>query len=263
MARDFKTLVVETPYPHVLCVKLNRPPVNAINTQMATELRDFWRDIESAPDEFRCIVLTGAGKMAFCAGGDLKERDGMSDEEWTSQHRVFESAVRAHLNSPIPILAAVNGFAYGGGLELALCCDFTYSSSSARFALPEVGLGIMPGAGGTQTLARCVGERRAKELIFTGESFSADDAMAWGVINKVVVGSRLLETAFDTARRIAANSPAAVQRAKLAIHYGLQADLYTGLRLELRLYATLIPSVDRRKGVRAFNDRRRPGTFGD
>src|SRR3954468_19687215 len=140
--------------PHVLVVTLDRPEVlNALNTQMGRDLYDLWTKLTAEPGETRCVVLTGSGERAFCAGGDLKERDGMTQAQWQAQHELFERGFMALMEFPLPVLAALNGHAFGGGLEIALCCDFIYASSAARFALPEVRLGIMPGGGGTQNLA--------------------------------------------------------------------------------------------------------------
>src|SRR6185369_3963219 len=171
---------------------------------------------------------------------------------------LFERAVRAFVGCPVPVIGAVNGAAYAGGCELALCCDFLYAAENARFALTEVTLGIMPGAGGTQNLARAVGERRAKELILSGLPFTAAEAEAWGLVNRVVEPSDLLETAIGIARRIAANGPIAVRQAKQAIHRGMQMSLWDGLAFEIEAYNRLVSTEDRREGVLAFNERRPP-----
>ena len=164
--QSYATLVLANPLAHVLQVTLNRPEVaNAFNTQMATDLVHCFEHLALDAGDYRCIVLTGAGERAFCAGGDLKERDGMSNAAWTEQHLVYERMIRAVIDCPLPLIAAVNGAAFGGGCELAAAVDFVYASENARFAMTETSLGIIPGAGGTQTLARAVGERRAKELI--------------------------------------------------------------------------------------------------
>src|SRR6266566_6769095 len=182
MDRQYETTRVEGRGEGLLLLTLNRPDVaNAMNTQMGRDLLAFFDEINAAPARLRCIVLTGAGERVFCAGGDLKERNGMSDEAWQDQHLLFERMIRAFIGCAVPVIGAVNGAAYAGGCELALCSDFIYAAETARFALTEVTLGIMPGAGGTQNLARAVGERRAKELILSGVPFSASEAETWGL----------------------------------------------------------------------------------
>ena len=189
----WQTLEVTAPAPHVLLVTLNRPAVaNALNTQMGTDLRDLWVGLTRDAGDTRAVVLTGSGTKAFCAGGDLKERNGMTVETWQRQHEIFEEAYWTLMELPVPVIAAVNGHAYAGGLEMALACDFAYAVPGARFALTEVTIGIMPGAGGTQNLPRAVGERRAKEIILTGRPFSAAEALEWGVLNRVVEPEQLL-----------------------------------------------------------------------
>jgi enoyl-CoA hydratase/carnithine racemase len=203
------------------------------------------------------VIITGQGDTAFCAGGDLKERNGMSDESWQAQHVIFERMVRAIMGCPIPVLAAVNGAAYGGGCEIAAASDFIYAARGARFALTEVTLGIMPGSGGTQNLVRAVGERRAKELILSGLPFTAEQAEAWGLVNRVVGPQGLMEATLAIERRIAGNGPIAVRQAKQAIHRGLQMSLWDGLAFEIEAYNRLVPTEDRREGVAAFNERRK------
>jgi enoyl-CoA hydratase len=259
MSREYETLQLEDLGDGLLLLTLNRPSVaNALNTQMARDLLAFFDEVSAAPNRQRCIVLTGAGDKAFCAGGDLKERLGMSDEAWQDQHLIFERMVRAFMACPVPVIGAVNGAAYGGGCELALCCDFAYAAETARFALTEVTLGIMPGAAGTQNLPRGVGERRAKELILTGRSFSAGEAYEWGMLNRVCAPAVLRNEAIETGRRIAENAPIAVRQAKHAIHFGLQMDLASGMMLEIEAYNRMVPTEDRREGVRAFNEKRKP-----
>jgi enoyl-CoA hydratase len=256
---DFETLILEGVDEHVAVIRLNRPNAsNALNTQMGLDLVRYFEDVALDPKGLRCIVLTGSGDKAFCAGGDLKERRGMSDEAWTRQHVIFERMVRALIDCPVPIIGAVNGAAYGGGCEIAGCCDFLYAAETARFALTEVTLGIMPGGGGTQTLPRAVGERRAKELILTGKPFSAMEARAWGLVNEVLPLPDLLREALATASRIARNAPIAVRQAKLSIHRGLQSSLRDGLALEIEAYNRMVPTEDRREGVLAFNQKRPP-----
>ncbi|MGH3465821.1 MAG: enoyl-CoA hydratase/isomerase family protein [Burkholderiales bacterium] len=255
----YQTLEMEQRGEHVLLVRLSRPQVlNALNTQMGRELLELWTRLGTEPGPLRCVVLTGAGERAFCAGADLKERDGMAQADWQAQHELFERGFLALIEFPLPVIAALNGHAFGGGLEIALCCDFIYAAPGARFALPEVRLGIMPGGGGTQNLARAVGERRAKELILSGRQFSADEGVSWGAFNKV--GS--VSEALETADAIAANAPLSVRQAKKAIHYGLQTDVLTGYRFEIEAYNRLVDTDDRREGVRAFNEKRKPTFHG-
>lgn len=256
---SYETLLVEPVADHVMLVTLNRPAsANALNTAMGLELVDYFEKIAMAPGDLRCVILIGAGDKAFCAGGDLKQRHGMSDAAWREQHLVFERMARAILACPLPVIAAVNGSAYGGGLEIAACCDFIYAASTARFALPEVRLGIIPGAGGTQTVARAVGERRAKELQMSAEPFDAAQAAEWGLVNRVVAPAALRDTAIERARIIAANAPLAVRQAKQAIARGLQMSLADGLAFEIEAYNRLVPTRDRSEGVTAFNERREP-----
>ena len=175
MTKTYATLAMSEPQPHILLVTLNRPEAaNAMNTQMGIDLLDLFDGLAAAPRTCRVVVLTGAGARVFCAGGDLKERNGMTDQQWQDQHLIFERAIRAVINCPVPVIAAVNGAAFAGGMETALCCDFIYAADHARFALTEVTLGIMPGAGGTQNLPRAVGGRRAKEILLTGKPFTAE-----------------------------------------------------------------------------------------
>ena len=254
---NYQTLLVEERDEHVLLVTLNRPQVlNAHNTQMGKDKLDLWTRLTAEPGAIRCVVLTGAGERAFCAGGDLKERDGMTDAAWSAQHEIFERAFLALLELPLPVIAAVNGHAFGGGCEMALSCDFIYAARGARFALSETKLGLIPGVGGTQTLPRAAGERRAKELILTGQAFDAQQGYEWGVVNRVC--DNVVEEALATARAIADNGPLAVRQAKKAVHYGLQMDLATGIRFSIEAYNQLVGTEDRREGVRAFNEKRKP-----
>ncbi len=255
----FETILAERVRPHLLLVTLNRPEVgNAKNTRMGLDLLDLWTRLIDRPGEVRCVILTGAGEKIFCAGADLKQRKGMPREEWQHQHEIFERGRDALLELPIPVIAAVNGHAYAGGLESVLACDFAYAARGARFALTEVTIGIMPGGGGTQTLARVVGERRAKEIILTGLPFSAEDALDWGVVNRICEPGRLMEDAMATAQRICDNAPLSIRQAKKSIHNGLQMDLRRGLAYEIEAYNRLVDTEDRREGVLAFNEKRKP-----
>jgi enoyl-CoA hydratase len=259
MVQSYATLQVTEPQPHMVQVTLNRPEIaNAMNTQMGLDLLDLFHAIGGAPGRQRCIVLTGAGGRAFCAGGDLKERNGMTDQQWQDQHLIFERAIRAIINCPVPIIAAVNGAAYAGGMEIALCADFIYAAEHARFALTEVTLGIMPGAGGTQTLPRAVGARRAKEILLTGRPFSAQQGFEWGMVNRVCTAETLLADALETAATIAGNAPISTRQIKQSVNYGLNMDLASGMMFEIEAYNRMVPTEDRREGISAFNEKRRP-----
>ncbi|MCX7272031.1 MAG: enoyl-CoA hydratase-related protein [Burkholderiales bacterium] len=259
----YQTLLTEQVGEHVLVVTLNRPQVrNALNTQMWHELLDLWTRLGAEPGEVRCVVLTGAGEQAFCAGGDLKERDGMTAAVWRHQHALIEREYRAMLDFPLPVLAAVNGHAFAGGFEIMLACDFAYAVPGARFALTEVTLGIMPGAGGTQLLPRAVGERRAREILLTGKPFSAAQAFEWGALNALCEPAELLPRVLEVAQTIAGNAPLSVRQAKKSVRFGMQMELQTALRFEAEAYDHLVDTDDRLEGVRAFNEKRKPRFLG-
>src|SRR6202049_1841961 len=259
MNPSYETARVDDKGDGLVLLTLNRPQVaNALNTQMGRDLLAFFDGVNADPLACRAIVVTGAGDRAFCAGGDLKERRGMTDEAWQAQHLLFERMIRAFIGCPVPVIGAIHGAAYAGGGELELCCDFLSAAESARFALTEVTLGIMPGAGGTQNLPRAVGERRAKEIILTGRPFTAAEAYEWGMVNRLCAPGRVVEEALETGRRIADNAPISVRQAKHAIHFGLQIDLASGMMLEIEAYNRMVPTEDRREGVVAFNEKRKP-----
>lgn len=259
MLSTFETLRTERVGAHVAVVTLNRPKsANALNTQMGKDLLELLSSLYVDQQDIRCIVLTGAGERVFCAGADLKEREGMSDNDWLKQHALFEQMVLAFMDCPIPIIAAVNGAAFAGGCELVLLSDFAYASDNARFALTEVTLGIMPGAMGTQNLPIAVGERRAKEIILTGSPFTAEEAEKWGLVNKLCSSQDLFESAMATAETIARNAPLSVRQAKKSISMANQLDRKTGYQFELEAYNRLVATEDRREGIKSFNEKRRP-----
>ncbi len=261
---QYETLLVERPEQHLLVVTLNRPDrSNALNTQMGRDLHSLFGGLYVDSAGLRCIILTGAGSKVFCAGGDLKQRNEMTNEAWREQHAIFEQHVAAMQDCPVPVIAAVNGAAYGGGLEMALSADFIYAARSARFALTETSLGIMPGAGGTQNLPRACGVRRAKEIIFTAEPFTAEQAFEWGIVNRLCDDASLMNETLAAARRIAANGPLAVRQAKKSIGMATQLDLKTGYAFEIEAYNLLVPTRDRLEGVRAFNEKRKPEFKGE
>lgn len=259
MRMIYETLLVTIDADGIGTITMNRPDaLNAMNTQMMRDLRDCFTEFYVDDTAARCLILTGAGERGFCTGADLKERRGMTDLVWRQQHAVIEQAIKAMMDCPIPIIAAVNGAAYAGGLELALACDFVYAAGHAKFALTEVTLGIMPGAGGTQNLPRAVGVRRAKEIILTGTPFSASDALEWGVANKVIAGAQLMPEVMTVARKIAANAPISVKQAKKAIDKATELDRHSGYAFELEAYNRTVPTEDRQEGITAFNEKRKP-----
>jgi enoyl-CoA hydratase/carnithine racemase len=259
MNRDYETLKIDAFDDHIVMITMNRPAVrNAMNARMAEEMRDCLAQFENEPFLARCLILTGAGDRSFCSGADLKERQGISDALWLQWHQKVQQMVRAAMSCPIPIIAAVNGPAFGGGCEIALGCDFIYASENARFALTEVSLGIIPGAAGTQYLPRAVGQRRAKEFILTAAACTAAEALEWGMVNRVCAQDRLIDEVFKVARRITANAPISARQAKKAIDRGMELTLANGVVFEAEAYYRTVLTEDRREGVLAFNEKRKP-----
>lgn len=257
MRMDYETIALERIDKHILLYTMNRPEVmNAKNTKMGVEQKEIFEELYVRQHDLRCVVITGRGK-AFSAGGDLKERNQMSNEEWEQQHATFEQAGNALRDCPIPVIAAVNGAAFGGGTELALSCDFIYAAATARFALSEIGLGIMPGGMGTINLPNAVGERRAKEVIWTAQPFSAEEAHDWGLVNKLCQPDSLMDETLAVARRLSEVAPLAVMRSKRSMSIATQVDRGTGMQFELEAYNRLVGTDDRLEGVRAFNEKRK------
>jgi enoyl-CoA hydratase/carnithine racemase len=259
MSSSFDTLeIARSADGYVVTVALHRPDaLNAMNTAMG-------KDLLRCFDEFtwdtttRAVVFTGSGERAFCVGGDLKEREGMTDEAWRAQHLIFEQAAARVLHCPVPVIAAVEGFAMGGGCELAVLSDMIVASESAVFAVPEVTRGIFPGIGGTQLLPRIVGAPLAKEMIFTGRRVAADEAKAIGLVNHLVPKGQAKTKALEIASTIAENGPIAVRQAKKAVNWGRETDLETAMALAIEAYNNTVTTEDRLEGVRAFNEKRKP-----
>jgi enoyl-CoA hydratase/carnithine racemase len=259
MTPSYETLrVSRSDDGYILTVEMHRPEaLNAMNTAMGRELLAcfegvFW------DKQTRVVLLTGAGDKAFCVGGDLKERQGMSDDAWREQHVIFEQAAFRVLRCPQPVIAAVEGFAMGGGCELAVLADFIVAGDSAVFAVPEVTRGIFPGIGGTQLLPRIVGAPFAKEMIFTGRRVPAEEAKAVGLVNHLVPAGQARRHALDIAATIARNGPIAVRQGKKAVAWGAETDLETGMMLAIEAYNNTVHTDDRLEGVRAFNEKRPP-----
>ena len=249
------TITVEDAAPGVKLVTLARPAAaNSLSTAMGHELLALWTALKDDP-AIRVAVMTGAGRF-FCAGADLKERDGMTDATWAAQHKLFEDMIRAQLACPFPLIAAVNGAAMGGGAEMALACDFAWASETARIGLPEAGLGIIPGLGGTQLLTRAVGERRAAEMLMSGAPVDAAEALAIGIVNRVCPPDELVAQVLVQAKLIASKAPLSVKALKAVVRKGAVLPLDQAMELELSEYNRLFTTDDRREGVAAFNQKR-------
>ncbi|GLK72339.1 enoyl-CoA hydratase/isomerase family protein [Ancylobacter dichloromethanicus] len=263
MSAPYETLRVET-FDHVQLLTLNRPAAgNAISLAMAEELNHWLWELYVDAGATRCVVLTGAGERIFCGGGDMKERATMAPPAVRRQRALMERLIRQIADSPVPILAAVNGAAVGAGCEIVAAVDFAYASEAARFSLPEVRRGISPGAGATQTIPRACGIRRAKEMILTGAMFSAGEALDWGLVNKVVPASDLLKETLAVAHSIASNAPLAVRQAKQALDVASDTDFATGFRFELVAHAPTARSRDRQEAIAAFAEKREPVFHGE
>jgi methylglutaconyl-CoA hydratase len=206
----------------------------------------------------RCVVLTGEGERAFCAGADLKERRAMPDAAVHEFHGLLRSGLDGIERSPKVFVAALNGAALGGGLELALACDLRVAADHAEVGLPEVGLGIIPGGGATARLPRAVGAARAKELILTARRIGAAEALSWGLVSRVAPLAGLREAALELARLVARNAPISLRQAKRAVTEGMGMPLDAALDLENRLYQDCIPTADRREALAAFAEKRAP-----
>jgi enoyl-CoA hydratase len=244
--------LIYTVEDHVATITINRPKyLNALNSQLLKELSDLADHIGS-DTSIRVIILTGAGEKAFVAGADItemKHKHVLEGREFSH----FGNKVFSKLeNLPQPIIAAVNGFALGGGCELAMACDFRIASTWAKFGQPEVKLGIMAGFGGSQRLPRIVGPGIAKELLFTGELITAERAREIGLVNHVVEPTELLTKAKEIAHNIAANSPLGVQFSKKAVNEGIGLDLERALSLEAEMFGTLFVTEDQKAGMSAF-----------
>ena len=239
-------------------IVLDRPEaMNALNTAALVRLTALFSDVAADP-EIRVVVLSSAGERAFCVGADLKERAAMSDTQIMAQRPVFRAAFGALLALPQPAIAAVHGFALGGGCELALSCDVIVADATAQLGLPEASVGLVPGCGGTQLLARRIGPGRAADLIFTGRRVAAEEARAIGLADRLVPAGQALASALELARQIAANSPVAVRAAKRALRNGAGLSLPAALDVEDAAWRTAAGSADRREGIAAFAEKRTP-----
>ncbi|MED1725855.1 enoyl-CoA hydratase-related protein [Brevibacillus parabrevis] len=239
-------------------VTLDRPDVfNCLNLETLTELRKLIAEL-ARDRSTRVVIVTGAGDKAFCSGADLKERRGMSPEQVEVYIRTIRDTFSELEKLQKPVIAALNGLALGGGTELALACDLRIMSEQAQMGLTETSLGIIPGAGGTQRLPRLVGKGIAKELIFTARRIFPAEALAIGLVNRVVPHDQLMNVSMELAAQIASNAPLALAQAKFAIDCGSEVELATGLMMESNAYQLLVPTKDRLEGLAAFAEKRKP-----
>jgi len=239
-------------------VVLDRPDVmNALSTATLVQLTAHLTAAAADPSVL-AVVLSAAGERAFCVGADLKERAAMTDAQIMAQRPTFRTAFGALLALPQPVIAAVHGFALGGGCELALSCDVIVADGTAVFGLPEATVGLVPGCGGTQLLARRIGPGRAADLIFSGRRVGADEAAAIGLADRLVPAGQARESALELARQFAANSPVAVRAAKQALRNGAGLGLAAALDVEDAAWRTAAGSADRREGIAAFAEKRPP-----
>ena len=243
---------------HVAEIVLDRPEaMNAVSTAMARAIAAATARV-AADESVRCVVLTSSHAKAFCVGADLKERNGFSDADLMEQRPVARAAYTGVLDLPVPAIAAVDGFALGGGFELALSCDLVVAGDGAVVGLPEVSVGVIPGGGGTQLLVRRVGWSRAARAIFTAARLPAREALELGAVDEVVAAGTARERALELARTIAANSPVGLRNAKRAMRLGADVGLDAGLEIEDGCWRATAFSGDRREGVAAFAEKRRP-----
>ena len=241
----------------IATITFNRPKaLNALNQALLSEFARAVEDV-AADEDIRVLVLTGAGEKAFVAGADITELATYTPLQAKNFARAGHNTIARLQGLPIAVIAAVNGFALGGGSEIALACDFVYAADSARFGLPEITLGLIPGFGGTQRLPRLIGANRAKELIFTGRMVSAAEAAQIGLVNKVFPAASLMEEVMKTAREIAAKGRVSLRAAKQAIDAGLNVDLATGCHIEIDAFALTIASPDAKEGTKAFLEKRK------
>lgn len=261
-SNEYSTLKVERFNDSVAVLTLDRPEsLHALNSEMANELIQLFSDWV-VDTRLRCVVITASGARAFCVGADLKERNRLDDDGIRRQHALFRLFLTIRLSLDVPVIAAVQGVALGGGAEIALASDIVLASEEAEFGLPEIGLGIMPGLGGTQFLPRIIGRGRALEIMLTGDRLNAEEARECGIVSRILPRADLLNHALERAEQIASMPPLAVRSIRRAVQIGGELDLNSGLAYELALHQRLMASEDRAEGVRAFVEKRAPKWLG-
>lgn len=255
--KKYKNLEV-TVADNIGIVSINRPKaLNALNSKTLEELGDLLDSI-AIDSEIRAVVIRGAGEKAFVAGADITEMQMLSAIEARKFSKLGQSVFKKIENLPQPVIAAINGFALGGGCELAMACDIRIAAENAKFGQPEVQLGVIPGFGGTQRLPRLVGKGIAKELLFIGESIKAQEAYRIGLVNKVVPVEELMTVAITMAKKIISKAPIAVQLCKEAVNEGLDVDLDSGIAYEIEVFGLCFATNDQKEGMRAFIEKRSP-----
>lgn len=233
--------------------------LNALNSQVLEEIDTAIDAIDL--DTVRCLIITGAGQKSFVAGADIGEMSGLTKAEGEAFGKKGNAVFRKIESLPIPVIAAVNGFALGGGCELSMSCDIRLASENAVFGQPEVGLGITPGFGGTQRLARTIGVGKAKEILYTARNIKVDAALSLGLVNSVYPIDELMPAAEKMAATIAANAPIAVRNTKKAVNDGLQVDIDSAIAIEAKLFGDCFESADQKEGMGAFLERRKHEPF--
>jgi enoyl-CoA hydratase/carnithine racemase len=252
------TVEIGRPSAHVAEVIMNRPEaMNALSTDQLRQLAKAAIEL-AVDDQVSVVIISSALDRTFCAGADLKERRGFDDDDLRRQRLAVKETFASLLELPVPVIAAVDGFALGGGCELALCCDLIIASVSAVFGLPEVGLGLIPGGGGTQLLPRRIGLNSAADLVLTGRRVAADEALRIGLVDRLVPEGAARSSAHQLAKEIAAKSPISLRAAKRALRQGIDVDLISGLEIESRAWEEAAFSADRVEGIEAFNTHRAP-----
>ncbi|USK93735.1 enoyl-CoA hydratase-related protein [Rossellomorea marisflavi] len=242
---------------HVAVVTINRPDaMNAFHYDSLHELQQIVESLRLNPD-VRAVIFTGSGEKAFSVGADLKERKTLTDQQVVRNVYKIGEVFNEVAMLPQPTIAAMNGYAFGGGMELALACDFRLAVEGTSMGLTETSLAIIPGAGGTQRLPRLIGESKALELILTAKRLTSEEALDVGLVNRVMAKDRFMEEVYDFIDPMLNNGPIAVQQAKYAVKSGMNVDLQTGLQIELKAYERLIPTEDRVEALLAFSQKRK------
>ena len=259
MQREFVNFQMED---RVALVTVDRPPVNAMNKQVNEEIEDIFKELQSRED-VGAVIITGGGDKAFIAGADIKMVSEMGPEDAFALAGYVQGVMNGIENFDRVVIAAINGLALGGGCEIALACDIRVADERSIFGLPEVSLGVFPGAGGTQRLARLVGSGKAKELILTGDPINTEEAKSIGLVERVAPQGQAVSEARKIAERILLRGPVAVSYAKKAINEGVNKGIKEGLKLEARLFSELFKTQDKKEGIAAFLEKRKPKFTGE